>query len=179
MKSVIKKLFQLQQHYKQSKDQRNNFGQFNYRNIESMLSGLKPYLESLNAIITFSEDIDGNVMKCTCTLIDIESGETYSTHSAIEYDKQQKGMCISQSSGASISYIRKYTLCGLLAIDDGKLEIDAMNTKQHTQQPSIVNQIKYCTTISELNSLYKTIAEKDKYKTLFTARKNELIQKKQ
>ena len=44
---------EIQQRFRAVKDQRNDFGGFNYRNVEVMLSELKPILAEHEACITF------------------------------------------------------------------------------------------------------------------------------
>ena len=46
--------------FKAVKDQRNDFGGFNYRNVEVMLSELKPILAEYDSCITFSDEIIGH-----------------------------------------------------------------------------------------------------------------------
>lgn len=176
---IYEKLFSIQQSFKSTKDSRNNFGGYNYRNIEKMLADLKPLLSENGLILTFREEINITdsipVLCSTATLIDNEDGEKYETSTSILIDRELKGMCTAQASGASLSYIRKYLIQSLLAIDDGSLEIDSMDFTS-VKNENIVQKIDGCTTLEQLNELYKSIDEatQTKYKKCFTFRKNKL-----
>ena len=54
---MLKTLLEIQQTFRAVKDQRNEFGGFNYRNVEVMLTELKPILAEHEACITFSDEI--------------------------------------------------------------------------------------------------------------------------
>ena len=188
--NIYKKLFQLQQEFKSTKNQENKFGKYNFRNIEVMLSELKPLLNKLGLIITFNEEfINDGFLKSTVTLIDTEDGETASTNSICAIDSEVKGMSNSQATGCALTYSRKYSLQALLAIDDGKSDPDSMNgdnfSKPQTPQnkslttaekvSSILNQISECNTIDDLTALWKQIGDWSKnesIKAAFTTKKN-------
>ena len=63
---MLKTLMDIQQTFRAKKDQRNDFGGFNYRNVEVMLTELKPILADHEACITFNDEVierggsDGN-----------------------------------------------------------------------------------------------------------------------
>ena len=177
----------LQSEFKAAKTEKNNFGGFVYRNLEKLLVDLKPLLQREGLVIIFDEDImcDSMVMNCTCTLIDVETGEKVSSRSSVKADGKYKGMSDAQASGASISYLRKYTLGGLLAIGADK-DPDSMqmnntepapvqyNTPAPAPQYDPISQINMCHTIADLNAVWSTFTEQDKqnYKSFFTQRKN-------
>lgn len=178
MNTIYSKLFELQQEYKSSKDSRNNFGGYNYRNYETMLTTLKPMLAVRKLILIAQEDLlDCQFMKCTLQLIDVESGEKIETHSISKIDDSLKGMSQGQMAGAVISYLRKYTLQGLLGIDDGK-DLDSLEPQQPKKSEdkiaSILDQINECSTKEELKTLWDKLGNWTKnqtVKTAFTARK--------
>lgn len=66
--------------------------------------------------------------KATATIIDLETGETYSVTADAREEETKKGMDGSQITGSSSSYARKYALSGLLALDDNK-DSDTTNTQ--------------------------------------------------
>lgn len=187
--NIYKKLFQLQQEFKSTKNQENKFGKYNFRNIEVMLSELKPLLNKLGLIITFNEEfINDGFLKSTVTLIDTEDGESASTNSICAIDSEVKGMSNSQATGCALTYSRKYSLQSLLAIDDGKSDPDSMNgdnfSKPQTPQnkslttaekvSNILDQISECNTIGELSSLWNQIgnwSKNESVKAAFTAKK--------
>ena len=184
--NIYKKLFQLQQEFKSTKNQENKFGKYNFRNIEIMLSELKPLLNKLGLIITFNEEfINDGFLKSTVTLIDTEDGETVSTNSICAIDSEVKGMSNSQATGCALTYSRKYSLQALLAIDDGKSDPDSMNGDNFSKPQNkslttaekvsnILDQISECNTIDELTALWNKIGDWSKnesVKAAFTAKK--------
>ena len=188
--NIYSKLFQLQQEFKSAKNQENKFGKYNFRNIEIMLSELKPLLNKLGLVITFNEEfINDGFLKSTVSLIDTEDGETVSTNSICAIDSDVKGMSNSQATGCALTYSRKYSLQALLAIDDGKSDPDSMNGNDfnNNSKPqnksmttaekvsSIISQISECNTIDDLTALWKRIGDWSKNESIkasFTAKKN-------
>lgn len=110
-----------------TKDQFNEFGGFAYRNVEKMLTDLKPILMEHECCITFSDEIKEVGGRCyveaTATL-HTPKGD-FSTKAAAREQETKKGMDQAQITGSCSTYARKYALCGLLAIDDGSKDPDA------------------------------------------------------
>nr|WP_315046233.1 ERF family protein [uncultured Leptotrichia sp.] len=144
--NIYKKLNKIQVELKAPKSQRNNFGNYNFRNCEDILEALKPLLLREKIIIQLSDELvqtgDRFYIKATATLIDVESGEKHSTTAFAREELSKKGMDGSQITGASSSYARKYALNGLLAIDDTK---DSDTTNTHNNNDS-KNQKKQAST---------------------------------
>jgi len=135
--AIQSKLATIQQNLHAPKNQRNNFGKYNYRSCEDILEALKPILGDLS--LTISDEIvmigDRYYIKATATISDSEESIS-STAYAREAD-QKKGMDVAQLSGASSSYARKYALNGLFCIDDAK-DADTMDNRTASapqQQP--------------------------------------------
>lgn len=126
------KLFNIQQELKSSKDNYNEFGKFNYRNLESILADLKPILKKYGCIITFNDEIvnvgASNYIKSKVTLTDIESGESFSVDGWAREDENKAGMSNGQMTGCASSYSRKYGICGLFAINEEK-DLDALDNR--------------------------------------------------
>lgn len=126
-KKIMKTLADIQFAFRSVKDQRNDFGGFNYRNIEVMLSDLKPILAEKKCCILFDDSIIERAGRCyveaKATLITPE-GEISCKASAREQDTK-KGMDAAQITGSCSTYARKYALCGLLAVDDGSKDPDS------------------------------------------------------
>jgi hypothetical protein len=117
------------------KNQRNNFGNYNYRSCEDILEGLKPLLKDTGTSIILSDDIKmigdriyvvATAKLVTMRMLDLLDGKKdsiiligESTAFARE-PLQQKGMNEAQITGSASSYARKYALNGLFAIDDNK-----------------------------------------------------------
>lgn len=118
------------------KNQRNSFGNYNYRSCEDILEALKPLLKEKNCTLTISDDIvqvaDRIYVKATATLT-TPTGQSFSTTAFAREAISKKGMDDSQVTGATSSYARKYALNGLFCIDDNK-DADALNiNKEYTQ----------------------------------------------
>lgn len=111
---------EIQQQLKAPKNQRNNFGNYNYRSCEDILEALKPLLGDSTLVI--SDEIvnvgERYYVKATATLT-TKSGSYTATAYARE-SEEKKGMDSAQITGAASSYARKYALNGLFLIDDTK-----------------------------------------------------------
>ena len=129
--NLYKKLVSVQFELKAPKGQRNNFGNYNYRSCEDILEAVKPLLDKYNVALTIRDEIvligDRFYVKATATLIDADTGETVEASAFAREGADKKGMDVSQLTGATSSYARKYALNGLFAIDDNK-DADATNT---------------------------------------------------
>lgn len=129
--SVYLKLSKIQTTLKANKNQYNSFGKYSYRSCEDILEALKPLLkENKSAVILKDEitELNGRFyIKATATFIDAESGEKVETTALAREEETKKGMDLSQVSGSTSSYARKYALNGLFAIDDNK-DSDFTNT---------------------------------------------------
>lgn len=118
----MKEMLEIQSRLVAPKNQRNEFGNFNYRSLEDILSAAKPILKELGCTVTFSDDLvmlgERIFVKSVCTLKNAE-GETETSTSFAELDNH-KGMSKEQSTGSASSYARKYAVCSLFAIDDSQ-----------------------------------------------------------
>lgn len=133
----MKELFLIQSKLKAPKGKTNSFGGYKYRSCEDILEAAKPILRELACTITLNDDIiqvgDRYYLKATVTLRNSE-GETEQTTAWAREEETKKGTDASQITGAASSYARKYALCGLFAIDDGK-DADSLNTSpSYTQR---------------------------------------------
>lgn len=123
---------------KAPKNQRNNFGKYNYRSCEDILEAVKPLLKETSCTLTISDEIvpvgERVYVKATAVLR-TSNGETYTTSAFAREPFEKKGMDDSQVTGATSSYARKYALNGLFCIDDNK-DADALNTSnEFTEKP--------------------------------------------
>ncbi|HCL6694473.1 TPA: ERF family protein [Escherichia coli] len=130
-----KKLWTVQQTLNAPKNQRNNFGGYNYRSAEDILEAVKPLLQSITLTVSDEIVLIGNryYVKATATLRDGED-EIAATAYARE-EESKKGMDASQLTGATSSYARKYALNGLFCIDDARDPDTDAYAKQTGQQP--------------------------------------------
>lgn len=124
MNEILK---EIQKEFRSGKDMTNDYGGFKYRNVERMLSDLKPILDRHDSYIKFIDDIaecggwhyiEATAILCTPV------GDEYSKGLAREQEAK-KGMDAAQITGACSTYARKYALCGLLAVDDNRNDPDS------------------------------------------------------
>lgn len=121
---LTEKLCEIQATINVAKNQRNSFGNYNYRSCEDILQALQPYTRKLNVVVLLSDEIkelsNGWVfVEATATIRDVETKEEISVKAQAGI-QERKGMDFSQTFGASSSYARKYALNGLFKLDDNK-----------------------------------------------------------
>lgn len=136
-------LQKIQCELKAPKNLKNNFGGFNYRNVEAILESVKPLLKKHEATLIISDDImqvgDRFYIKATATLTD-KDGKSFSTSAFAREGLVKKGMDEAQITGSASSYARKYALGGLFLLDDNKdidsleVENNAIDTKQECRK---------------------------------------------
>ena len=122
--TLKQKLSAIQTKIKAPKNLYNSFGKYNYRNAESILEAVKPYLDSLNLYLTIHDEIenigDRFYVKAVVELGDCNTDEYITTYAYAREESEKKGMDGSQVTGATSSYARKYALNGLFLLDDTK-----------------------------------------------------------
>lgn len=120
--SVYEKLLTVQKKLNAPKNKFNKFGNYYYRNCESIMEAVKPLLREVQATLIITDDIEQVAeriyVKATAKFIDLEDGQVIETHAYAREPIASKGMADSQITGASSSYARKYALSGLFCIDD-------------------------------------------------------------
>ena len=143
----MKRLIEIQQALKVSKDSFNKFGGFPYRSASQILEKVKPLLAERKLSVLLSDNLECYAnrvfLRATAGVYD-ESGKCIAVStSAAELD-QHKGMSKEQQTGSASSYARKYALCGLFAIDDSSADPDSMQPIHVTtqQQASISQEIQ-------------------------------------
>ena len=139
--TIYEQLAAVQQALKAPKDQRNNFGNYNYRSCEGILEAVKPLLAKNELALTLSDDmveVGGRIyVRATAILYQtVGDGRVFVSAFARE-EEVKKGMASSQITGAASSYARKYALNGLFCIDDNK-DSDATNTHGKDYEPKTV-----------------------------------------
>lgn len=125
----MKELQHIQTELKAPKNQRNTFGNYNYRSCEDICEAVKPLLAKYGCTLTLADDVmaigEFIFLQATATIKN-SSGESESTTAFARHAYDKKGMDDSQLTGATSSYARKYALNGLFCIDDTK-DSDATN----------------------------------------------------
>ena len=178
------KLNLIQSELKAPKNQRNTFGNYNYRSAEDILEAVKPLLKKHECTMTISDtivEVGGRVyVKATATFLDGDNKTEVCAFAREEETK--KGMDAAQITGSASSYARKYALNGLFLIDDTK-DPDATNDhgnhrgeKKSKASETIELAINLAKSEQELIDIWKTLkaTERVEFKELFAKRKEEL-----
>ena len=162
--NVYEKLMNIQANLKAPKGQYNSFGKYSYRNAEDILEALKPLLKDYKATVTLKDDLlligDRYYLQATATFTDIESGESVIVTSLAREEETKKGYDVSQLTGSTSSYARKYALNGLMLIDNSELDPDSINTFEKESNIHVKSLSE-----AQINRLY-AIAYKVKYDKL-------------
>lgn len=145
--NFYQKLSDIQLRLKAPKNQRNNFGKYNYRNCEDILEAVKPLLNEHQLYINISDSIEtiGNRFYVKATVTVSDGTTSITTNAFAREEESKKGMDGSQVTGASSSYARKYALNGMFAIDDTK-DSDATNQGNKSNQEQPKEPKEYCCT---------------------------------
>lgn len=131
---IYKQLRELQAELKAPKNQRNKFGNYNYRSAEDILEALKPLAVKHGLTFRISDSIEmvgDRVYVIATVAVCNDEGEHMESDGFAREEENKKGMDGSQITGAASSYARKYALNGLLLIDDTK---DADATNNHGKE---------------------------------------------
>ena len=122
--NIYKKLSIIQSTISVAKNQKNTFGNYNYRSCEDILQALQTYCKELGVVVLLTDDIKELlngwvIVEATASLVDVDTKESISVKAQAGI-QERKGMDLSQTFGASSSYARKYALNGLFKLDDNK-----------------------------------------------------------
>ena len=127
MKNLTKKLVRIQGSLKAPKNQRNNFGNYNYRSCEDILEAVKPLLAKEELLLTITDSIAPEPLFVNAVAEITDGVDKIQVRAQAGINLNRKGMDVAQCYGASSSYARKYALNGLFLIDDTK-DADSTNT---------------------------------------------------
>jgi len=134
----MKELIEIQGVLKAPKNQRNNFGNYNYRSCEDILEAVKPLCVERGCFLSLSDEVvcvgQSNYVKATAKIIcgDITAEATGWAREPVT----RKGMDDSQITGSASSYARKYALNGLFCIDDTK-DADSQDNRPTPQNKAV------------------------------------------
>ena len=113
-------IISIQGELKAPKNQRNNFGKYNYRSAEDILEAVKPLLQKYSLLMYIEDKIvmigDRYYVQATASISD--GSESLNVTAFAREEDQKKGQDASQLTGSTSSYARKYALNGLFCIDD-------------------------------------------------------------
>jgi hypothetical protein len=137
MSKLNSALIAVQSQLKAPKNQRNNFGKYNYRSAEDILEAVKPLLSANGLSMTISDSVEelGGMVVITSSVVVTDGTDSVTASAQAGVDPNRKGMDIAQSFGSSSSYARKYAMNGMFLIDDTK-DADATNTHGNTSAPA-------------------------------------------
>ena len=158
----MERLFRIQQELKCAKNQRNDFGKYNYRSCEDIFEAVKPLLKKEKLILVMSDQIiqlgERYYIEATASLYDYNKNLVAVNTAYAREEETKKGMDGSQITGASSSYARKYALNGLFLIDDVK-DSDATNdgSDDKAEIKTLAEAINYKITFGKYNG--KTLGE--------------------
>lgn len=121
--SVHKKLQDVQSALKVKKNRHNEFGNFNYRNLEDILQEYKKVSKEHGLLLWFNTEPvrigESNYIKAICMVRDDESGEMMDSSAVAKEPATPKAkMDESQCTGSASSYAKKYAFNNLFLLDD-------------------------------------------------------------
>lgn len=142
--AVLAGLLAVQRDLKAPKGQFNSFGKYKYRSCEDILQAARPLCNENGLVLTVSDEIvnigERFYIKATSKVTDIATGESVENVAYAREADSKKGMDESQLTGSCSSYARKYSLCGLFAIDDNKdADTEEFQGKKQSQIPAQAN----------------------------------------
>ena len=149
----MQELIKIQSELKAPKNQRNNFGKYNYRSCEDILEALKPLLKQNECTLVINDDVKqvGDLIFIEATATISKKEFSVSSKAQAGINPNRKGMDISQSFGSSSSYARKYALNGLFLIDDTKdsdtykpelIELTTQAAQENAQRGVSIEQMR-------------------------------------
>lgn len=159
-------LSKIQAELKAPKNQRNSFGNYNYRSCEDILEAVKPLCTKYDAILTISDNIVevGGKLFIEATATFEVGNYSKSVKSLAMHALEKKGMDASQITGSTSSYARKYALNGLFCIDDNK-DSDPNNKDNSDEFLQTITELyekkKSLIPESQINSYKAVIERKD------------------
>ena len=193
MKELAKILSKIQSELNCPKNQKNTFGNYNYRSCEDIVEAVKPLLHKHNLYLMMYDNVVnvGNHNYIEAIAMISNGDEELSCKGVAREAESQKGMADSQLTGSTSSYARKYALNGLFAIDDTK---DADTMKPPEKKPAkkkeepltietLITFVLACKTVESLNDYYRKNEdfikglmepEEDEVKEAFRNHKKEL-----
>lgn len=135
--NIYQKLLEVRKEVIVPKTQKNNFGNYNYRSAEQILAVANDAAAKYGCLILLTDDIVligtryYNYSKAI--FIDTADGQKIETTAPARESETKTGMDLSQITGSTMSYSRKYALGGLLGIDDGK-DADSMDNREEGKE---------------------------------------------
>jgi hypothetical protein len=163
--TILEKLQKIQVELKAPKNQRNNFGKYNYRSAEDILESVKPFEAKYKVVFKITDELKelgGHVyVDSEAKVIDTESIDRESSISSTAQaiiDFTAKGMQMPQRTGSASSYAKKYALGNLLLLDDTK-DSDATNNHSKTPKNASNRKVELKATAPEFDKVKKYLKD--------------------
>ena len=139
--TIKEKLSCIQSEMNVPKNLYNKFGNYNYRNAETILENAKPVCKKYRTTLTIRDEIhvigDRYYIEAIAELTDWDSPEVIKVNAFAREAVTKKGMDEAQITGSTSSYARKYALKGLFDLDDNKdPDTEEYKNQQVEQQPN-------------------------------------------
>lgn len=152
-------LHELQTKVHVAKDKRNDFGGYNYRTAEGILSAIKAALPEGATIVVSDtlQELAGQIFVTSTATVRFADGAEASAQGHAMHPLTKKGMDPSQITGAASSYARKYALAGLMALDDGSVDPDARKEDYKPDHSQHIDRLSACDTLAELAHVWKEL----------------------
>lgn len=169
--SVYEKLSHIQNEINVPKNLYNKFGNYYYRNAETIFDTAKPVCMKYRTTLVVSDEVvnvDGRFyIKGIATLCDWDSDKEVTNVAYAREEESKKGMDASQVTGSCSSYARKYALNGLFNLDDNKdsdtpeqrEEIDARAKETAKNAESKKEKAEVMATESQLKMIHELGSE--------------------
>lgn len=161
--SIYKKLTDIQNGMRVTKDKTNSFGKYTYRSAEMIYESAKPLCLEHGVNLTLHDEVEliGERYYIKATAILTDGTETISKTAYAREAEQMKGQSDPQVSGSTSSYARKYALQGLFLLDDNKDPDELENGGKVEKQKPVDNKKK-----SQLVDLFDNLPKPTQDKTL-------------
>lgn len=152
--TIYELLANIQKKAKVSKNNKNAFGKYNYRNLEDILNIVKPLCCDAMLVLTITDELQevaGRLFVKSTATVTYTDNSSISASAYAQHAANKKGCDEAQLTGLTSSYARKYACQGLFAIDDG-IDNDAVNDvpQEAYNAKAILNKVNSIKTLQAL-----------------------------
>ena len=141
---LLVNLNKIQTELRVPKNQRNKYGNYNFRNCDDIVEAVKPLLKKYNLVLVMYDKIEcinnHTYVQSTASLMDIVGHEVKVTAYAREVEEPSGILTEPMLTGSASSYARKYALNGLFALDDAKDPDDIEPKKEDPKEKTVANK---------------------------------------
>lgn len=144
--NIHTKLLAIQQGLVVPKEQKNTHMKYMFRSAEDILEAVKPLLKNVGMTLIISDKItvigDRHYVTSTATLTDCSTGQAIECTASAREAEEKRGLDVSQVTGSTSSYARKYCLNGMFALDNTK-DADTMDNSYYQSMELIERFAKF------------------------------------